>query len=832
MALSTSTRPFPWRRRRGAAVIFALWAIAAGVGFDARPAHAQFTFPARPATPARPGVGAVQAATSGTEQQMLVRADEIDYDYTNDHVSAVGNVQIYYAGSTLEADRVIYDQKTKRLHAEGNVRLEDPDGKVTYGQIIDLSDNFRDGFVDSLRLDLPEQTRVASKRAERSSGNFTTFENGVYTACEPCKDNPEKPPEWQVKAARIIHDQGEKMMYFEDARIEFYGVPLAYMPYFSTPDPTVKRKTGVLVPMVSSSSLYGVGISVPYYFALAPDYDATIAPMITSKQGPLLQGEFRQRLLDGSYSIRAAGIFQLDKGAFETAGDLPGDRDWRGSLQSTGQFSLSDKWVWGWDATLLSDQTFLSDYRLSQFQPNYSTLSMVLTTPDYALSQLYLAGRGDRSYFDARTMYFYGLTSTDSQGQIPIVLPVIDHDYTVDQPILGGELSFHNNLTSVTRQSADFDPISSSAINSGLCALNTADPAAVNPTNCVLRGVPGTYTRFSTEVDWRRTFVDPYGEMFTPFVSLRGDLANVDVMNQPGVSNYITPGNNDIARAMPAVGLEYRYPFISSQSWGTQTIEPIAQVIIRPNETQIGSVPNEDAQSLIFDDSNLFKVDKFSGWDRIEGGSRLNAGIQYTAQFNRAGNVNVLFGQSYQLFGLNSFAVGGLTNTGLDSGLDTNVSDYVARASYQPNSTFMFTSRFRFDHDDFSVQRMELETSANFGRWSTTLMYGDYAAQPALGLDRREGILASGRFKFNENWVALGGVQYDLLADKISSTQVGLGYVDDCLILALNYMTSYSYSGSTTANSTVFLQLSLRTLGGGSVGEGTSAFSSGLSGLH
>ena len=149
---------------------------------------------------------------------MLVRADEVDYDYTNNRVSAVGNVQIYYSGSTLETDRVIYDQKTKRLHAEGNVRLTDADGKVTYGQIIDLSDNFRDGFVDSLRLDLPEQTRVASSRAERSGGNFTVFENGVYTACEPCKDNPLKPPEWQVKAARIIHDQGEKMLYFEDAR--------------------------------------------------------------------------------------------------------------------------------------------------------------------------------------------------------------------------------------------------------------------------------------------------------------------------------------------------------------------------------------------------------------------------------------------------------------------------------------------------------------------------------------------------------------------------------------------------------------------------------------
>jgi LPS-assembly protein len=679
---------------------------------------------------------------------------------------------------------------------------------------------------------LPEQTRVASSRAQRTSGNFTVFENGVYTACEPCKDDPLKPPEWQVKAARIIHDQGEQMLYFEDARIEFYGVPLAYMPYFSAPDPTVKRKTGFLMPLASSSSLYGVGLAVPYYWALAPDYDVTFSPMLTTRQGPLLQAEWRQRLVNGSYNIRAAGIFQLDRQQFVNAGDIPGDRNFRGSIESSGQFNLSDKWIWGWDTTVLTDKTFLSDYRLSKFSPSYDTLSMILRSPDYALSQLYLAGRGDRSYFDARTMYFYGFSSSDVQSQIPIVLPVIDHDYTVDEPIVGGELSFHNNLTSITRQSANFDPISAKAINNGLCTLNTADPSALNPTNCVLRGVPGTYTRFSTEVDWRRTFIDPYGEMFTPFFSLRGDAASVQVTGQPGVSNYINTGNTEIARAMPTAGLEYKYPFISVQSWGTQTIEPVAQVILRPNEAQTNALPNEDAQSLIFDDANLFKIDKFSGWDRVEGGGRVNAGAQYTAQFNRGGNVNVLFGESYQMFGRNSFAVGGLTNTGIDSGLDTTRSDYVARASYQPNSTFMFTSRFRFDQGSFAVQRMELETSANFGRWNAAVLYGDYAAQPALGLDQRQGILSNGRFKLNENWVLLGGALYDVRAEKISQTQVGLGYIDDCLILALNYMTSYSYSGSTAANNTVFLQLSLRTLGGGSIGQGTSAITNAFPGSH
>jgi LPS-assembly protein len=791
-----------WRRRTlcGALLILAAAVLVAGPA-GVSPSLAQLLiFPPRPKPIPKP---------DRAQDQMLVRAEEINYDYTNERVSAVGNVQLYFGNSTLEADRVIYDQKTKRLHAEGNVRLTQPDGTVTYGEIMDLSDDYRDGFVDSLRLDAPEQTRFAAERAQRTE-NYTIFHNGVYTACEPCRDDPTKPPKWQVKAARIIHDQGEKMLYFEDANLEFLGVPMAYLPYLSAPDPTVKRKTGMLVPNYSTSSVYGFGVAVPYYWALAPNYDFTFTPMITTRQGPLLQGEWRQRLLNGSYSIRATGVFQQDKELFK---GTPGYLDWRGSVETSGQFNLSQKWVWGWDGTVLSDKNYLYDYGLIRNLQISNLLKFV--TPDYALSQLFLAGRGDRSYFDARAMYFYGFSFLDNQGQLPVVHPVIDHDYVFKSPIFGGELGFHNNLISLSRETANFDPISQAAINQGLCLPTTADPAAINTNNCLLRGVPGNYTRASTEWNWKRTIIDGYGQMFTPFVMVRGDFANINVSAQPGVSNYINVGETDIGRVMPTAGVEYRYPLINVQSWGTQTIEPIAQLIVRPNETLVGSFPNEDAQSLIFDDSNLFKINKFSGWDRVEGGGRANLGVQYTAQFNRGGNVNVLFGQSYQLFGLNSFALGGLTNTGLNSGLDTAQSDYVARASYQPNSMFTFTSRFRFGHDDFTLQRSELETTANFGRWLTSVMYGSYAAQPALGLlNRREGILGNAGVKLNENWRLMAGAGVDLHTHQVTQTQVGLGYIDDCLILALNYITSYAYAGSVSVNHIYMMQLTLRTLGG------------------
>ncbi len=810
MCLSALARRMVVRRdRRSLAAARPLLALLLGVLFTGAfefaataPAAAQsFTYNPRPPSTHPPRV-------ANTDGQMLVQAVEVDYDYNNKRVSAVGNVQLFYNGTSIEADRVIYDQTTKRLHAEGNIRITDADGKITYANIMDLSDDYRDGFVDSLRVDTADATRMAATRSDRSSGNYTVFENGIYTACAPCRDDPKKPPLWQVKGARIIHDQQEKMLYFETAQLEFFGVPIAYMPYFSTPDPTVKRKSGFLMPGFSEASTYGFATEIPYYWSIAPDMDATFNPRITTRQGVLMQAEFRQRLINGSYQIRAYGIDQLDPGAF--AGQ-PGDRQFRGGVETKGQFAINDKWVWGWDGVVLSDYYFMSDYRLSQYR---DPLNSFLSLPTEAVSQLYLTGVGNRSYFDLRTIYY--LSFSGNQQQVPVVYPVMDYSNVFNYPIFGGEVSYKTNFVNLSRNDAVFDPITTLANTNSLCTTTSADPLARTPSQCLLRGMPGTYTRFTAEAQWRKSFTDSYGEIWTPFVSARVDAINADVTNAPGVGNFLPTGNTTALRVMPTVGLEYRYPFINVQPWGSTTIEPIAQVIIRPNESYAGKLPNEDAQSLVYDASNLFSVDKFSGYDRVEGGGRANVGVQSTTQFDRGGSVKVLFGQSYQLFGLNSFAVQDMNNTGVDSGLATQKSDYVASVNYSPNRTYTFSVRSRFDEQTWNVQRFEAEARANFDRWSVSMTYGNYAAQPELGyLIRREGLLGSGSVKIAANWVVTGAARWDLEANKLNTYTIGAGYVDDCFVLAANYVTSYSYSAGTAPpvlGHAYMLQLGLRTL--------------------
>jgi len=181
------------------------------------------------------------------------------------------------------------------------------------------------------------------------------------------------------------------------------------------------------------------------------------------------------------------------------------------------------------------------------------------------------------------------------------------------------------------------------------------------------------------------------------------------------------------------------------------------------------------------------------------------------------------------LFGANSFATGDNTNTGINSGLDTRTSDYVARLTYQPDRIWAFTTRARLDHNDLSVQMFETEARASFDRWSVGMLYGQYGAQPELGfLTKREGILGTATLKLTPNWQATAQVRYDLANRSVVGTLFGVGYIDDCIIVALNYMTNYTYSGNVGTDQRFMLQMTLRTLGGGAISQAVGTTPTGL----
>ena len=193
-----------------------------------------------------------------TPDKLVIDADELVYDRDKNIVSANGSVQLFYQGRVLQADHVVYNRATKRVYAEGHAKMTDEHGDIVYGSRFELSDNFRDGFIDSVQALTSDKTRFTSPRIERTNGDVTVLSKGSYTACEPCKDHPERPPFWQVRAARIIENQETHTVYYEDAQMLVWGVPVFYMPYFSSPDSTVNKQTGLLAPAFISGSKSGL----------------------------------------------------------------------------------------------------------------------------------------------------------------------------------------------------------------------------------------------------------------------------------------------------------------------------------------------------------------------------------------------------------------------------------------------------------------------------------------------------------------------------------------------------------------------------------------------
>ena len=839
-------RERPSRRLDATRSILLLAAVAGGTGFCA-PAFAQSTLADR---------FAQRANQDGAQKdRLLVDAREMVYNRDKETVEARGDVQLYYKGRILEADRVIYDRKTRRVYAEGNARMTDETGGVTYASRFELTDDFRNGFIDSLSSVSRDRTRFTSPRAERVDGDVTTFDSGTYTACEPCKDDPSRPPLWQVRAKRIIHKNQEQMVYYEGARLELLGVPLAWLPYFSTPDPSVKRKTGWLTPHVVSSTKLGFGASMPFFWNIAPNYDLTITPTILSRQGALGVLEWRHRidtpLITGSYNIRASGIYQADPKAFVDPPSGPGRKEWRGAIESTGKMYLSDKWTFGWQANVMTDRWFHQDYRIRSESIGTSYFKE-------AISTIYLNGQGDRGYFDLRGYHFRGLTAYDWQQQQPLVAPVLDYNKTIDLPPektgIGGQLEIDVNATHLSRAAAVYQATGLRQLDQGWGLYDTCEfgPALgskvrnYNPPACLLRGVAGDYSRLSAQLSWKRKLIDPVGGVWTPFSFVRADgswlsldlarsytIANIYTSSTYYNSeqrNFLTSSPEFVGRITPGVGLEWRYPLIARTGFGTHIIEPIAQIVSRPNERGVRSRPNEDSQSLVFDDTNLFEWNKFSGYDRLEGGTRANLGVQLSSSFSNGGKLDILAGQSFQLAGRNSYASGDAANVGINSGLETRRSDYVGRIAFTPTAGYSFVAKGRFDESSFALKRLDVGAMMNFGtRLSGSVYYSRYAQQPEIGFPyRREGVLATARYNINDNYWVSGTALLDLdrhLADKDLNTKtslaypailgVGFGYKDECTTFSVNYTNSLTdvVNGTRIRTQQVMFKLELRTLG-------------------
>jgi LPS-assembly protein len=695
-----------------------------------------------------------------------VTANKITYDARTKIAVAIGKVVLTYGKYQLVATSISYDQRNDKMTAVGEVKLAEPGGNILEAERAELMNNFKDGFAEHLRLLLTNNATITADYAVRQDGYLTVYDNVVYTACYECTIEGGRPL-WQLKSREVTHNEREGVIYHRDATFEFGGRDIITLPYFSHADPTVKRRTGFLTPKFSYAGVYGIGVETPYFWNLAPNYDITFRPVFTSDQGVLGKAEWRHRLANGDYRVDVAGIYQLD-----TDQEPPGDTHWRGSARTEGRFALNQYWNWGWDGTVVSDREFMDDYKIDGREE--------------AINQVYITGLRGRNYFSAQAINFYPLDDDEEEDFYPTAIPYIQHSYTFDQPVLGGEFGYSWNVYS----------------------LHRSDPVFGEDPDVNLLGTDlGTdQTRGVANLSWQKQMINGMGQVITPFANLRSDIYVTE--NLPD-DNGLTEDTETTTRFQPTAGVDARWPFLTSTEGGQHILTPVAQVIASTNEVDEDDIGNEDSITVNFDATSLFLHDRFTGLDRYEGGTRINAGLLYTYLSPNGGFLRASFGESFHIAGENSFYE--------DSGLEGTSSDLVAAIAWQPWDSVRLSYQARFEEDFSDINVQEAALSLNFDRFSGSISYASLDADPHVDRDEPvEQVWGSVGWNFSGGWSLYGGLRYDLEESKLLRDTIGIGYDCDCFNFRIFYQEDYADEDEDVDRSVLF-SIDLKSLGGDDV---------------
>ncbi len=530
---------------------------------------------------------------------ILMTADELQFDDELGIATAKGNVEISQGDRVLLADMVTYNQRDDVVTASGNVILLEPTGEVMFAEYAELSDDMREGFLRGFSLLLEDNSRLAAVIAQRRGGVETRLNQAIYSACRDCVGFDGEPL-WNIKAAKVTHNRDRREVVYRDATLELLGIPVAYTPFLSHPDPSVKRKSGILAPTFGGTSTLGASVTVPYFWAISRDKDLMFDPIIYASNSPLLTGEYRQAFRNGELRGRLSAIYDT-KSSVEKRG--------RGHIDATARFVIDDYWRWGSDVKLASDDTYLSRFGF----PGKDTLT----------SRAYIERFGSRSYAAAEGIYFQGLRAQDRQEQIPLVLPKIDYNFVSEPGKYGALTTLDANFQSLGRDE-------------------------------------GTSSqRLSITAGWHLPYVSSIGIVTTLSGTVQTDLYNVaDVTVPSGKTESGLTG-----RIFPQLIAEWRYPWVRRSQSSGMLIEPITALVLAPNGGNPDRIPNEDSLAVEFDETNLFSPNRFPGKDRVESGSRVVYGLRGGLYGDGGGNSTIFVGQSYQFRKNSTFAVGsGLTD--------------------------------------------------------------------------------------------------------------------------------------------------------------------------
>lgn len=676
-------------------------------------------------------------------------ADTVIYRQQGNEVSARGNVVLHQNGTTVKTEEILFNRGTNQIFAPQKVQMTMPDGTVAETENVILSGGMTDMSTGAMKARLYEGTHIGASRMKRTQdGNRVYLREATYTPCDTCGGEA---PLWQLRAKNLKHDKAEQEITFKHVFLDVKDVPVLYLPYLQMPDFTIKRKTGFLAPSLASGSEMKGGIELPFFINIADNQNLTLTPIVSPSHFPLFLANYQ--------GIYDRGIFNL-----QVSGTQDEDKEHnQGHIKADFRYDMTDKWRLSGQLFRSATDTYFRKYRIPDIDDSQPFLTSDVKAEHF----------GNRSYFKVQGYSFQSLQDNVNPKSIPVVLPVMDYQYN-------------------TAPLTDY----------GLTAFTQVNAALVNNRQHFKSN------RLSVTQGVTAPWITSFGLALKTTAAIRADGYAIDT-GKYAFADKNTEDNYTLGRLYPNVAVEMSYPMIATGQNTRQILEPVVMMVAAPNGGNDDKIPNVDSLVFDFDDTNLFSVNRFTGYDRVEPGTRINYGVKWSL-FGHRGNrsVSALFGQSYRFD--NSDIMTELM------GYNPHFSDYVGRIQMQ-NKYLSLAYRFRLDQADFSMKKSEVSLIGGTDPLRLGIDYvylNEYQISDNF-YPTREEVVFYGKSKLTKSWTLSGYYRYDLSGNGGPIEAGGaLRYDNECLGLIFEVDKSFTQDRDYKGGTSFMLKVILKTLGG------------------
>ncbi len=673
-----------------------------------------------------------------------IAANTLSFDAEADVIRANGDVVLKRGGYTLTGQDLVYQRASGELKFTGAVTIEDPSGNLTNTTDLQVNGGMKQAFLESMTITTYDGARITADSTDYDEALETLLINATYAPCGECIDAKGRRIGWSMQAKRVI-SSSDGSLYMDQPNLSLLGVPVAWLPFFYMPDTSESALSRIPKPSYVYTEKTGHTLAFNTTVYSTPWTDVVLTPALMSRQGLLLGGGVVQRFEGGSVSVKASGINQRDPGAFTFS---EARRDWRGAIQTSASFTPIEDWTVGMSYSVFSDAAYLPDY--------------TRTDDKSSVNEIYATNLTNDTYIDARVQSFtqLGDVTAASQGQQGENLPSVRFNHIEELAPGQGRIEVKGKLLGVHR------------------AVKATTSASGVPYSF---GQDGTKQHANVEIAWQNQYIGGGGFVFTPYMGVRTDMAYYED------SSAGAPGPTSLFSATPIAAMDVRYPMVASDGQTVHLIEPIAQLVYRGSNTTAVGITNDDAQSFVFDDTNLFSYNRFSGGDRQETGLRANVGARYQVNFAGDSYLELIAGQSFQLAGTNAFAAADAAQTAVGSGLDSNASYTVLGAYGAFSPGIKLGGKLQIDTAKPRVARAGLGASIALDGYSALVDYTYLAANPAAGVVNDQHEIGAGvGVPVADYWTISASSYWDLKANSLASIGGGIQYDDGYLLIGAN----------------------------------------------